>query len=157
LESLLIARGRQLDAQAGRASMMERLIEEREAVIVVRDAQIAGLDAQKSRAEALIAERDEQLEELDRQKRSAEALMVERDAQLDALNTQMRHAGQLIAERERIIVERDAQLAAANERNAGLQQDAHRLETELQRSTARANELDTLSTARAQRIEALER
>ena len=112
LESLVVERDRQLDAQAERTSLMEQVIDE-------RDRQVAALDAQKRDAEARVVERDGWLADVNRRIADAETaiagrerVVVERDRQLEAINESMRHAEALLAERERIIAERDEQIAA---------------------------------------------
>jgi SAM-dependent methyltransferase len=118
-----------------RTGTLERLVDEREKLVVERDRQLTLHDSWIQHLEALIAERDRQLsalaarerliDERDRQLAAAnnliaerERLIAERDGQLVRANDRLAKFERLLADRERIIVERDGQLAAVNNRLA---------------------------------------
>lgn len=91
---------REYTQTVGRASRLEKLVDDREKIVVERDRELLLCDGRMQHLEALIAER--------------ETIVTERDLQLSALADRAGTMERLIAERERLVVERDGQIQAAN-------------------------------------------
>lgn len=135
-EKLVVERDRQLSALAARAGSMEKLIAERERLIAERDGQLVRANDRLANFERLLADR--------------ERIIVERDGQLVGLNSRIASAEVLIAERERIIVERDGQLTALTGRISTL-------EREVGARDQRLLDRDRQLTQQAEHVAALEK
>ena len=143
LDALLVERDAQLAGANAHVEHLERLVAAHEPLIAERERLVVQRDAELRDVNARAA----RLETLATERA---ALVAERDALLASANAHVRHLEELCAFREKLVVERDGALEKARDEGAAL----HQRVAELEHHAARAREADIASRRRMAEIEA---